>query len=321
MINRKDFLKTGLMGLLPIGWLGTRQKTVHRGPKPVVISTWRTTQKAVDEAWSVLDKGGYALDALEAGVKLEEADPDNMTVGYGGRPDREGRVTLDACVMNEKGNCGSVAFMQNIKHPVSVARKVMTDSPHVMIVGEGATQFAEDMGFEKQDLLTPKAEKAWKKWLKSEEYKPIMNIENHDTIGMLALDREGRVCGACSTSGMAWKMHGRVGDSPIIGAGLFIDPETGGAAATGHGEEVLKVAGCHLVVEMMRQGYAPEEACKIAAQRILDRDTSNRKDVQVGFIALNKEGAFGGFSLQKGFSYIVANPEMNKSHKSRFLIT
>jgi N4-(beta-N-acetylglucosaminyl)-L-asparaginase len=189
--------------------------------KPVVVSTWNHGQGANAAAWEILSHGGTALDAAEAGVRVTEADPDVMTVGLGGFPDRNGIVTLDACIMNEKGDCGSVAFLQNIKHPISVARKVMEETPHVMLVGEGALEFALDQGFEKENLLTPKAEAAYQAWkAQHTETRPEINIENHDTIGLLTLDQYGNLSGACTTSGAAYKYHGRVGDSPIIGAGI-----------------------------------------------------------------------------------------------------
>ncbi len=322
-MKRIDFLKTGLLGLIPGSLNQFVPKTINteKGPLPVAISTWNTGTRANAAAWEILSKkDGYALDAVEAGVKVEEADPNNMSVGYGGRPDREGIVTLDACVMDETGECGAVAAIQDIKHPISVARKVMTETPHWMLVGAGARQFALEQGFQAENLLTEKAEKAWKNWLKNAEYKPVINIENHDTIGMLAVDQQGRVCGGCTTSGAAWKMHGRVGDSPIIGAGLFVDPNVGGATATGLGEEVVKTAGAALIVEKMREGYTPSEACKIAVERIVERRGSNKPDFQVGYIALNKDGAFGGYSVVNGFTYAVYNEEGNRVIKSEHLI-
>lgn len=320
MFNRKEFIKISALGLLPASFIKPGSKSVQTGKKPVVISTWKTGINANKAAWKVLENGGYALDAVETGVKVEEANPKNNTVGYGGRPDRDGNVTLDACVMNEAGDCGSVAFLQNIKHPVSVARKVMTESPHAMLVGSGAKKFALAQGFKEENLLTPKSEKDWKEWLKTSEYKLEVNIENHDTIGMLALDEKGRLCGACTTSGAAFKMQGRVGDSPIIGAGLFIDPKVGGAVATGAGEEVIKTAGSHLVVEMMRAGHSPEAACKIAIERIIERDSANKKDTQVGYIALNNEGVFGGYSIVEGFDISVCNEDGNRAEAIRHLI-
>lgn len=276
-------------------------------PKPVVVSTWDFGMKANEEAWKVLEAGGRALDAVEQGVRIVEADPDNHTVGIGGYPDRDGYVTLDACVMDENGNAGAVAFLQDILHPVSVARKVMEKTPHVLLTGSGALKFALEQGFEKIDLLTDKAAEAWEEWKKEARYKPVINIENHDTIGMVALDADGNLSGACTTSGLAYKMHGRVGDSPIIGAGLFVDNEVGAATATGVGEAVLKTCGTFLVVELMRQGYTPEDACKEAVRRIVSKQ--NYKEIQVGFLALDKAGNTGAFCIQPGFQYARRNSQ------------
>lgn len=288
---------------------------------PIVISTWDFGIAANAAAWEVLKNNGRALDAVEKGVHVPEADPNNTTVGFGGAPDRDGKVTLDACIMDEFGNCGSVAALENIVHPISVARLVMEKTPHVMLVGEGALKFALQQGFKEENLLTPKSEKAWKEWLKKSEYKPEINIENksfrpdklpgnkfnHDTIGMLALDAKGNLSGACTTSGMAYKMRGRVGDSPIIGAGLYVDNEIGGATSTGVGEEVIRNVGSFLVVELMRQGYSPEDACKEAVMRIIKKKPDIAKNIQVGFLAINKQGKYGAFSIQKGFSFAVCD--------------
>jgi len=286
---------------------------------PIVISTWDFGIAANKAAWEVLKNGGRALDAVETGVKVPEADMNNHTVGRAGYPDRDGHVTLDACIMDESGNCGAVAAMEYIAHPISVARLVMEKTPHVMLVGEGATQFAVEQGFKKEKLLTPESEKAWKEWLKTAKYEPVMNIENksykpgskynHDTIGMLALDAHGNLSGACTTSGMAWKMHGRVGDSPIIGAGLYVDNEVGGATSTGVGEEVIRNVGSFLVVELMRQGYPPEEACKEAVKRIIKKKPRTAEKIQVGFLAINKKGEYGAYAIQKGFSFAVCNAQ------------
>ena len=293
--------------------------------KPIVISTWDFGKEANVAAWKVLEKNGRALDAVEAGVKVPEADPNNQSVGYGGRPDRDGRVTLDACIMDEKMNCGSVACLEYIMHPISVARMVMEKTPHVMLAGDGALQFALANGFKKENLLTEKSEREWKEWLKKSEYKPQKNIENimpgseknHDTIGMVAMDGHGNMGGACTTSGMAYKMHGRVGDSPIIGAGLYVDNEVGAATSTGVGEEVIRIVGSHLVVEMMRLGLDPEAACKKAVERIAKRIPESVKDIQVGFLALNKHGEFGAYALQEGFSYAVKSGSEEKVYKSK----
>jgi N4-(beta-N-acetylglucosaminyl)-L-asparaginase len=282
--------------------------------KPVVISTWKFGVQANAEAWKVLSNNGRALDAVEAGVKVPEADPNERSVGYGGRPDRDGHVTLDACIMDEFSNIGSVACLEHIVHPISVARAVMEKTPHTMLVGEGALEFALSQGFKKENLLTKESEHEWKEWLKREEYKPKANIENHDTIGMVAIDMNGDLSGACTTSGMAFKMHGRVGDSPIIGAGMYVDNEIGAAAATGHGEEVMRIVGSHLVVELMRQGLAPEEACKKVVERIVaiaKKRNKSLNDLQIGFIALNKKGEHGAYCLQKGFNYAVYSSQIN----------
>lgn len=303
----------------PLGKLA-RPKTVR---KPVVLSTWDFGLEANKEAWKVLEKGGRALDAVEKGVRLTENDPTERSVGYGGRPDRDGKVTLDACIMDENANIGSVAALENIKNPISVARAVMEKTPHVMLVGDGAYEFAISQGFKKENLLTPDSEKEWKEWLKTSEYKPIVNIENHDTIGMIAIDEKGNLSGACTTSGMAFKMHGRVGDSPIIGAGLYVDNEVGAATATGHGEEVIRTCGTHLVVELMRQGKNPQAACEEAVRRIhkfIMQRGKNPKDIQIGFIALNKQGEHGAFCLQKGFNYAVHDKKANQLFPSKNLI-
>lgn len=315
MNNRRLFLTNSLGAFLatllkPFSSNAASPPSLPVMGQPVILSTWKFGMKANEEAWKVLSANGRALDAVEQGARYVEADPLERSVGYGGRPDRDGRVTLDACIMDENANIGSVVCMEHIVHAVSVARAVMEKTPHVMFAGDGAFQFALSQGFQKQNLLTAESEKEWKEWLKNAQYKPVVNIENHDTIGLIALDANGNLSGACTTSGMAFKMHGRVGDSPIIGAGLFVDNEVGAVTATGHGEEVIRVAGAHLVVEQMRNGKEPGEACKAAIQMIhrkLELRGKNPKEVQIGFIAINKQGAYGAYALQKGFNYAVKN--------------
>jgi N4-(beta-N-acetylglucosaminyl)-L-asparaginase len=291
---------------------------------PCVISTWDFGVAANQAAWAVLSKGGRALDAVEAGARVPEADLKNHSVGRAGYPDRDGHVTLDACIMDEHGNCGAVAGMEHIAHPISVARRVMEKTPHVLLVGDGALQFAVEQGFRREELLTPESRAAWQDWLKTADYKPAANSEvgtygkgasplgtpggknNHDTIGMLAIDAHGNLAGACTTSGMAWKLHGRVGDSPIIGAGLYVDNDVGAATSTGVGEEVIRNVGSFLVVELMRQGRSPQAACKEAVARILKRKPE-AKDIQVGFLAISKQGEVGAWAIQKGFSYALCD--------------
>jgi N4-(beta-N-acetylglucosaminyl)-L-asparaginase len=309
-VSRREFIRkssivTAGIALEPKLGNDVENKKVN---KPLVLSTWNFGMEANKEAWTILGSGGKAIDAVEKGVKLVEADPNERSVGYGGRPDRDGRVTLDACIMDENANIGAVLCLEHIVHPISVARMVMEQTPHVMLSGEGALDFALSKGFEKVNLLTKESEKEWKDWLKAGQYKPKVNIENHDTIGMIALDANGDLSGACTTSGMAYKMHGRIGDSPIIGAGLYVDNEVGAATATGHGEEVVRVVGSFLVVELMRSGYSPQKACEEAVKRIkkkFDLRKANLNDTQIGFIAINKKGQYGGFCLQKGFNYAV----------------
>jgi N4-(beta-N-acetylglucosaminyl)-L-asparaginase len=295
---------------------------------PIVISTWDTGLAANKGAWEVLSRNGAALDAVEAGVKVTESEI-NCCVGLGANPDRDGFVTLDACIMDHQYNCGSVAFLERIKHPISVARRVMEKTPHVMLVGEGAQQFAVAEGFPLEpQKLSDDAKKAYEQWLKKSEYKPVINIENsksgashgpsapahlpngewnHDTIGMVAMDAAGNLSGSCTTSGMGFKMRGRLGDSPIIGAGLFVDNEVGAVTATGQGEDVIRICGSHSVVEYMRQGLSPEQACKAVVERIIRIKKEKARDIQVAFIALNKKGETGAYAIQKGFSYALRN--------------
>ena len=351
MSNRRNFLQSSFFGSLGLllskkaGAAGAGKSNVAGEANvngegfvvtghAVVISTWDAGLAANKGAWEVLGRNGNALDAVEAGVKVTESSL-NCCVGLGANPDRDGYVTLDASIMDHQWNCGSVAALQRIKHPISVARRVMEKTPHVMLVGVGAQQFAVAEGFPlEEDKLSDDAKKTYEQWLKKSEYKPVINIENskgsgavpradgsevgmaaparlpngewnHDTIGMVAMDADGNLSGSCTTSGMAFKMRGRVGDSPIIGAGLFVDNEVGAVTATGQGEDVIRICGSHTVVEYMRQGLSPEEACKAAVERIARIKKEKAKDIQVGFIAVNKKGETGGYALNKGFSYAV----------------
>ncbi|ASV29509.1 isoaspartyl peptidase/L-asparaginase family protein [Maribacter cobaltidurans] len=281
---------------------------------PIAICTW-DFGNATAKAWEVLNSGGNSLDAVHQGVMVEEDNLDNQTVGNGGRPDRDGNVTLDACIMDKDANCGAVLALQNIANPISVARKVMEETPHVMLVGKGAEQFAYEQGFERTNLLTEKSKQEWEEWKKTSQYKPIINIENHDTIGMLAIDKNGDIAGACTTSGMAYKMAGRVGDSPIIGAGLFVDNEVGGATATGVGEEVVRTVGSFLIVELMRQGKSPQEACEEGVKRIIAKN-KDKQDFQIGFIAINKNGETGAYCIHPGFTYRTYTQEGHVNNPS-----
>ena len=345
MINRRKFLHLSAL----TAPLLAAQKTLANGftgsGKPIVVSTWDSGMPVNAEAWKVLSKKGTALDAVEAGA-IHIENQINCCVGLGGFPDRDGIVTLDSCIMDHKANIGAVAGLERIKHPVSVARKVMEKTPHVILVGAGAQQFAVENGFTLESTeLSEDAKKAYAEWLIKSEYKPVINIENipasqrekkqngpfapnffddgtanHDTMGLVALDAMGDLSGAVTTSGMAFKLHGRVGDSPIIGAGLFVDNEVGAATSSGTGEEVIRICGTHLVVEFMRQGYSPEMACKKAVERIVKRDREKAKTLQVGFLALNKKGQYGAYAVQKGFVFSVKSNNENQIHESKFLL-
>jgi N4-(beta-N-acetylglucosaminyl)-L-asparaginase len=317
MLKRRNFLKAGLGSLS----LGSINGANLGSKKPIVISTWDSGIEVNEAAWKVLDKdNGTALDAVEAGAIYIE-DVISCCVGLGGNPDRDGHVTLDACIMDHKMNCGGVAFLEGIKHPISVARKVMEDTEHVLLAGEGAQKFALSKGFKLESPeLSADAQKAYAAWLQKSEYKPTQNIElqqkkatspkklengefNHDTMALLAIDKNRNLSGACTTSGMAFKLRGRVGDSPIIGAGLFVDNAVGAATSSGQGEEVIRIGGSVMIVEFMRQGKTPEQACKMAIERLVAINPAKAKIFQVGFIAINKAGDVGAYAVNPGFVY------------------
>lgn len=318
MSQRRKFIKQSLLGsafLLPgVAASCAESKTKSGatvGEKPLILSTWNHGIPANHDAWKKLEETGSILDAVEAGVRNTELDLENLSVGLQGLPDREGITTLDASIMTGDGSCGSVAFVRQIKHPISLARAVMEKTPHVMLVGEGARQFAIAEGFPlEEEKLSPKAQIEYDKWKVTSQYKPIINIENHDTIGMIGLDSNGKLAGSCTTSGLAYKMHGRVGDSPIIGAGLFVDDEVGAATATGLGESIIRICASFLIVELMRQGRTPQEACEEAIRRLVAKN-KGIQDIQAGFLAINKEGEVGGFAVHPGFNYAKATKEGN----------
>ena len=311
-MKRRNFIKVGAAGLAsPILLAGNKDMKVNKN-NPIVISTWSHGIPANEASIKVLEKNGSALDAVEAGVRVTEADAENQSVGLGGRPDSEGNVTLDACIMDSDGNAGSVGFLQNIKHPISVARKVMEETAHVMLAGKGALKFALKNGFKRENLLTEESRKGWLEWKKNKRIKESWGPnDDHDTITSLAQDNDGNLSGACTTSGLAYKLHGRVGDSPIIGAGMYVDNEVGAAGATGVGELVMKTCGSFLVVELMRQGYSAMDACNEAVNRIVKQEGGKTK-LQVGYIALGKDGSIGYASIQKGFQYALYKERVNK---------
>lgn len=325
MPSRKDFFKFGLLGstlLIPDSL--TRATSLFLKPKyethegPLFLSTWNHGIPANAKAWEVLQSGGSIVDAVEQGVRVTENDESNRSVGLAGYPDREGIVTLDASIMKGNGECGSVAFVRRIKHPITLARKVMENTPHVMLVGEGAQQFAVAEGMPLEDeTLHPDAEKAYEEWLENADYNPVINIENHDTIGMIGMDSDGQLAGTCTTSGLAYKMHGRVGDSPLIGAGLYVDQQAGAATATGHGESIIKICGSFLIVELMRQGRTPQEACDEVVRRLINKNRDIIDNIQAGFIAMNTEGDYGASAIRPGFNFARQNTSSNEMIDSK----
>ena len=332
-MDRRRFLQLPLIGVPALVGMTVEAQTATSSPpasgRPVVVSTWDSGIAANNAAWSELIKrNGRALDAVEAAGRASEDIP-SCCVGLSAWPDRDGRVTLDSCIMDGDGDCGAVSFLERIKHPVSVARKVMETTPHVLLSGEGAQKFAIANGFRLEEgKLSPEAETEWRKWLEKSRYKPGINVENqrsfaapyffddgtanHDTIGTVAMDFKGKLAGMVTTSGLAFKMRGRVGDSPIIGAGLFVDNEVGAATSSGVGEEVIRICGTHTVIEQMRMGRTPEQACHEAIRRIVKRDPAKAREIQVGFLALSKTGEIGAFSIAKGFTYAVTNSQFLK---------
>ncbi len=317
-MKRKTFLRLTSLGLGAAVSAPALIKPKLKGP--IILSTWDDGKKVNEVAWSILSSGGQGLDAIEKGGNWIESQQ-NCCVGLGGNPDRDGFVTLDASIMDHLGRIGSVAALERIKHPISVARQVMEKTPHVLLVGLGAQQFALSMGHKLESgELSTDARIQYQQWLKEKKYQPVQNIENiplrtkdggynHDTMAMIARDAAGHLVGGVTTSGLGFKMRGRVGDSPIIGAGLYVDNEVGAATSSGVGEEVIRIVGSHLVVELMRQGFKPERACKEAVKRIIQKNPERAAQIQVGFIALDKYGNYGSFALRKGFVYAVKSGE------------
>jgi N4-(beta-N-acetylglucosaminyl)-L-asparaginase len=295
-----------------------RRSSTFPPAKPIVLSTWRHGVPANEAAIATLKAGGSALDAAEAGVMVTERDPENLSVGLAGLPDRDGLVTLDAAIMDHDGRAGAVCFVQGVRHPIALARRVMERTPHVLLAGAGAERFAREEGFEiVANELSPAARERYEAWLVESRYAPVANIENesgsprtplrggpddHDTIGMVVLDAEGRLAASCTTSGLGFKMHGRVGDSPILGAGLYVDGEVGAATCTGLGETVLKTLASFLAVERMRAGDTPQQACEAAIARVIAKNPDPRR-YQVGILAIDRNGACGAFAVQKGFDF------------------
>src|SRR5438477_10456823 len=301
-------------------------------PTPACIATWPFGQDAVRAALPLLQKGRAALDAAIAGAQVVEEGTNSHSVGYGGLPNRIGTVSLDACVMDGRTlNCGSVAAVENVLHVAALAQRVMERTPHVMLVGEGARLFAVQQGFPLQNLNTPESLREWEKTRPKPQQQPNKGPApgqaqeplpyGHDTVAVLTLDGKGSLGGVCSTSGLAHKLPGRVGDSPIIGAGLYVDDKAGAAGATGVGEEIIRIGGSLLVVEAMRNGRSPQEACEIGVRKI--NEVAVRRGVhpaRVAFIALDPKGRYGAAATtQTNFQYAIVNNGKVELHKAREL--
>lgn len=299
-------------------WTGVRRLIIASMATPLVLSTWTFGSIASGAAWPVLERGGSSLDAVVEGCRAVEDDPSVDSVGYGGLPDRSGRVSLDACVMTAPSRCGSVACIRRFRNPASIARLVMERTQHVMLVGPDAEEFAQSQGMKPAELLTDSARQGYERWAREHPdaakdptvaWRTTANIEeqrnrDHDTVGVLALDANGRLAGACSTSGRAYKVPGRVGDSPIIGHGLYVHPDHGAAVATGTGELVMGVCGTFLAVEMMRGGASPREAAESVMRRIVE-SYELLPEHQVALIALAPTGEWAAAALRKGYSTAV----------------
>ena len=283
----------------------------------IVVSTWRFGLSSNQPAWEILKNGGSVLDAVVRGVEVAERDSAVKSVGFGGYPNAEGEVEVDAAVMDGRTlGYGAVAGLRKIATPTAVARRVMEKTDHVFLVGNGALKFAHAQGFEECNMLTEHGREAWEKW-KRERTGPPADV--HDTIGMIALDQHGNLAAACTTSGAAFKLPGRVGDSPLIGSGLYADNDAGAAAATGRGEEITRTCGSYAVVEHMRQGKSPQEACEAVVQHLIARVPSARP-FQMAYIAIDKYGNWGAAAARSGFLSAVTSNVENQLHKSRYFI-
>ncbi len=317
-IDRRHF--AGYVGALSaLGGLSSIGRSQSQNKKPLFIATWNFGLPSCIRSLETLDKSKSLLDAIEAGIRLAEADTSVDSVGVGGAPNAKGVVQLDACIMDgETHRAGSVAGLENFPHPISVARRVMEKTKHVMLVGEGAAEFATDQGFESQGLLTQEQRKKWQDW-KTEQWslnRPKLGVPpNHDTIALVGMDSNGHLAGGCSTSGLAYKLPGRVGDSPILGGGLYVDGEIGAAGATGIGENVMRHCGSFLVVELMRSGMEPMAACRAAIARIAKTDKKKPAELHINFLAIDKQGRWGAAGTDAGYEIAVVNPDFARLEK------
>lgn len=285
----------------------------------LLAATWNFGKMAVERAFNALRLGEPALSALEIGINAVEMDPSVQSVGYGGLPNRAGFVELDAAIMDAGGHrSGAVAALRGFCRPISIARRVMEVLPHAMLVGEGAAQFAREQGFEEEETLYPEASEQWLAWRETQA--PPADVEDHDTVGMVIWTPDTLVVG-CSTSGLKWKYPGRVGDSPIVGAGLYADAEVGAAVATGNGDEISRVALCSRVVFLMEQGMSAQEACD-AATRYLMRKRSSAKATppHAAVLAVRADGSFGVSASYAKFPYVLYDGQSLTMHECEAIL-
>ena len=320
-ISRRQFVTSSLLAAgatlsqgESIGGEHLAGKSTER--RPLIVSTWPFGRPANERALGVVKDGGSNLDGVEQGIRVTEADIANSSVGIGGIPNSDGVVQLDACIMDGPGHRGgSVGALEGILHPISVARRVMEKTRHVMLVGQGAKDFAVAEGLETGSLITSEQTERWKKWKADQKDRRGASGEGHDTIALVVLGPDGNLAGGCSTSGLGYKLPGRVGDSPILGSGLYVDNEVGAAGATGVGENVMRYCATFLIVELMRSGMDPEQACVAAIQRIARMDPLGF-DLNINFVAIDRLGRYGAAGTGDGFPYSVTTPGFSAVLKS-----
>jgi N4-(beta-N-acetylglucosaminyl)-L-asparaginase len=323
-MDRRTVIKSGALATSWVGMALAQEPTKNAKdlPKmsdeiakqfsaPIFIATWPFGKAACEKSQKVLSDGGTLLDAVERGINVTELDESVSSVGYGGRPNANGVVQLDACFMDGKRQrAGSVAALEGYPNPISVARRVMETTKHVMLAGDDAAKFAEKNGFVSRDMLTEDSKLAWQRWQeKQKQGEPAE--KTHDTIALLGLGADGHLVGGCSTSGLAFKLPGRVGDSPIIGSGLYVDGNVGAAGATGVGENVLRYCASFLIVEFMRQGMNPTDACEAAIRRAAEGDQKPPQELSINFVAINKAGQVGAAGTDNDFRCAIVDAKQS----------
>ena len=310
-VNRRDFIKSiAAAGALA----GVPAQAAESGGGPVFLATWKHGLPAVDKAAEVFHQGGSLLDAIEKGINIPEEDPEVTSVGYGGLPNAEGIVELDAGIMDgTRHRAGAVTGLRGVKTPISVARLVLEKTSHTTIGGIGLQEFARNMGYHPEQLLTPNSLKKWMEWKANPHHQTFwLSPENHDTIGVVATDGKGHIVAGCSTSGLAWKIPGRVADSPLVGCGYYADDRAGGASATGDGDLMTNYCTSVSIVQMMARGASPQEACEELLRDMVKADAKN-KEGECAVIAMNNRGEVGAASMNAKFHLQYALWKAGKS--------